>query len=150
MRSVPSRLPPFLRVHPFLQKPKMDYGISSTRHHINPRPRTAKVPQKSRTPKNQRPHNNQNNKQNPQNPQTHFRELHKKTPNSPPIPNPKNPEKNPCQHTPHYLYYLSHQPNYQRKPYRKSTDTDTRDSRFRIKSAWFTPSAGRGLYQPPF
>ena len=46
-----------------------------------------------------------------------------KTPKFTPDSNPENPKNNPCQHTPHYIYYLSHQPNYQHKPYRKSTDT---------------------------
>ena len=60
---------------------------------------------------------------------------------------PANPQKNnalPLSLLPHKPIYLS------ATPYRKSTETPpvTRDSR--IKSAWFTPSAGRGLSQPPF
>ena len=42
-----------------------------------------------------------------------------KTPETPPIPTPKTPKKHPCQHTPRYLYHLSHQPNYQRKTVQK-------------------------------
>ena len=54
-----------------------------------------------------------------------------KTPETPPIPTPKTPKKHPCQHTPRYLYYLTHQPNYQRKPHsegRRHTPPVTRDS----------------------
>ena len=58
----------------------------------------------------------------------HFRDNSKKTAETPPIPTPKTPKKHPCQHTPRYLYHLSHQPNYQRKPYRKNTDTRVSDS----------------------
>ena len=72
-----------------------------------------------------------------------------KTPETPPIPTPKTPKKHPCQHTPRYLYHLSHQPNYQRKPYRKNTDTDTRVSDSELNRHGLLPLPGGNCISIP-
>ena len=74
-----------------------------------------------------------------------------KTPKFTPDSNPQNPKKTPVLTHP-ALSLSPHAPTYLSTKNRPQKEADTppvtRDSR--IKSAWFTPSAGRGLYQPPF
>ena len=80
----------------------------------------------------------------------HFRDNSKKPQKRPQFQPPK-PQKNTRANTPRVIFITSRTNlTINEKPHSEGRRHTTRDSRFRIKSAWFTPSAGRGLYQPPF
>ena len=98
-----SRIIPKMRVPSKPQNPKTDYGISSTRHHINPRPRSAKVPTPSPKPTT---HQRETAKQPKQTAPTHFRDNRKKPQKRPRFQPPK-PQKNTRANTPRVIFITS-------------------------------------------
>ena len=98
-----SRIIPKMRVPSKPQNPKTDYGISSTRHHINPRPRSAKVPTPSPKPTT---HQRETAKQPKQTAPTHFRDNRKKPQKRPRFQIPKPPKRTRA-NTPHTICITS-------------------------------------------
>ena len=125
-RTCASHLAPRLSVPFFMQSllarpsipPKTQNGL---RNQLNPHPYKPQTAQcESAHPLSKTNHTPKRNSQTTQaNSPNALSQDAPKTAETPPIPTPKTPKKHPCQHTPRYLYHLSHQPNYQRKTVQK-------------------------------